>query len=149
MSRLAISAGPIELASAPVHIPLKRLPGARVTDLSPERRLFLELHDLRASRPPGVIYDLYLDLPPNSQPEGPQDPHYIGTLNFFAAQRPPGAADFGSRAAVTRSYNVTSVAQKLKEAGLLTEDTLITIAPEAEPETAAKPVITSIELVAQ
>ncbi|HEY4593846.1 MAG TPA: hypothetical protein VIJ61_15625, partial [Thermoanaerobaculia bacterium] len=63
--------GPVKLQRPPVRVPLQGAEGtplSAVLDTLGRRRLYLVLRDLRTDEPPGVLYDLYLDLPAGGRP---------------------------------------------------------------------------------
>ena len=76
--------------SRPTRIPLTAARGfreaPRLSDSSRSARntqTYLVLRDIFADVPPGVGYDVYLDLPSGRAPRGRTDVHYVGTINFF------------------------------------------------------------------
>ena len=110
------------------------------------RRVFLVLKNVRAKAQPGVIYHVYLDLPPGTTGQAAQR-HYIGPLNFFDAVPQRGhAAHFTGR---TSKFDVTDIAARLRSAGKLSASPSVTIAPAGQPAAAAEPVIGEISLVEQ
>jgi hypothetical protein len=46
--------------------------------------LVLELGDVEAARAPGVVWEVYLGLPPNAAPNA-ESPFFMGTMTLFAA----------------------------------------------------------------
>ena len=158
--RAAVPTGAIQLGSSPVRVTLEPLqePGAgpfmplpaRVENLPPERRLYLLTKDLRAEAQPGVLYHVYLDMPPGTPPEKGA-PHYVGTINFFDASQQDGPHG-GTAAAGTQkffSFDVTEVAKYLQSKKQLNAKPTLTIAPSGQPAAAAKPVVGDILLVEQ
>jgi tyrosinase len=151
--------GPVELSSAPVQVNLEAPPGPesenkslkqRVKELKTGKHLYAVAKNLRADVQPGVVYHVYFDLPPGTQPKpGKRDPHYVGTLNFFDAsgEHMAGAESMGE--IKFRSFDVTSVAKRLNATKKLSEKPGLTIAPANEPEAGAKPVIGELSVVEQ
>ena len=156
MKLIASVTGPISLSTMPIRIPLvpattttkpeKRTLASRIEVLKPCQRIYIVLKNLRAVKQPGVLYHLYLDLPPETKPSK-DDARYIGTLNFFNRA---GGGGFGApKTSSFDSYDITAAARNLQARNLLYEDTTITIIPAGEPDAEARPTIGLIELVEQ
>ena len=146
-AQVIAAAGPIQLKAAPVRIALdanETLP-ALLSRLGTGQSLYLVLRDLRTDEQPGVLYHVYLDLPAGSRP-GADDPHYVGTLNFYNAATSGG---FGGPNARSQSFDVTEVARALRSRGQLSERTTVTVVAGGAPAGAAKPEIGRIELAVQ
>jgi hypothetical protein len=125
------AAGRVALGGETVRVPLEPGTGAalprRLTDLG-GRRLFLVLENLEAAVQPGIVYEVYLGLPPGAAPSA-SDPHFVGTLNFFAVGPP-------NTAARSRSYDVTALASRLASQGSA-DGLAVTIVPTQPSPTAA------------
>ena len=136
----------VTLAAATTRVVLQPSAAAglrqQLKDLGP-RPLFLMLDDLRAVQTPGIIYEIYLGLPPGAAPNA-DDPHYVGTLNFFAVAAP-------NTARRSRSYDVTTLVARLLSQGLPEDQLSVTIVGrvQSEPPAAVPPSIGSVALVAQ
>ena len=106
------------------------------------RAVYLVLDDLQATEAPTTVYEIYLGLPDGATPQ-PDDPHYVGTLNFFAVA-PPNT----QRRA--RSYDVTAMVRSLlsRDGGDNLAVTIVGRNPGGEAA-AAPPAIGSVALVAQ
>jgi hypothetical protein len=142
------TAGPVSLGNDPVQFSLegkRRNLAARLGALAPNQRVYLVLHDLYASQPPGVLYDVLLDLPPGARPQK-SDIHLVGTINFDSAVSPESGAASANPNSL-RSYDVTAVATKLLERKVLRDQTTITIVPSGTPAARARVSIGRIELV--
>jgi hypothetical protein len=139
--------GPVKLQRTPVRVPLQGAEGtplsAILDTLGRNRRLYLVLRDLRTDEQPGVLYDVYLDLPAGAQPRE-NDPHYVGSFNFYNA-----AGGFAPSNARFQSFDISDVARALRARGKLTDRTTITVFAGGTPDGAAKPVIGRLELVVQ
>ena len=111
---IAVAGGPVVLGNGPTQVvcEAKNL-GFRVQTLTPNQRIYLVLRELHAAEQPGVLYHLYLDLPQGSQPEK-NDPHYVGSLNFFNAV-PLEGASAGPDAGLFRSYDLTTLLKNLQQ----------------------------------
>lgn len=154
---LATSAGPIALTASPVRVPLSFTVKAgaadnvlanRVATLGPERRLYLVLRDFGATAQPAVLYQMYLDLPPDVAPRT-QDQHAVGLLNFYNAVPLADASVPLARQASSRSFDITERVRDLQAQGLLSMETTVTMVPIGVPSPEAKPFISRIELVEQ
>jgi hypothetical protein len=150
---LARAEGPISLRSAPVSVKLaaKRAEGAlsaAVRRLAPGQRIYLVTRNPHADAPPGVVYHIYLDLSPGARP-GRNDPHYVGSLNFYAFTNPAGSGISASGSGRFRSFDITRVAIDLEQRNLLSIDTTITIAPARSPLANANATIGQIDVVRQ
>jgi tyrosinase len=158
MKILARSVAPVSLGIGPVVVPLadagKPL-AARVDTLAPGRSLYLVVRGLTAVEPPGVLYGIYLDLPAGAKP-GVNDPRRAGIINFYGA-RPPGAANAPDAESpvntdaekVFFSFDLTPMAQALRQRGQLAERTTLTLIPEGVPTPTAKALVGHLELVEQ
>lgn len=113
----------------------------QLAELVPQRALFLVLDDLRAAQQPGIIYEIYLGLPPGATPSA-SDAHYVGTLNFFGVAPPNTARQ-------SRSYNVTSLIQRLLSEGLPENSLAVTIVGNGQGAADVAPSIGRIAIVAQ
>ena len=146
-ARVIATAGPIELETVPQGVSLAASLGKA---LGPDRHVFLVLRDLRATEQPGVLYHLYLDLPPGATPEQ-DDPRYIGTFNFYDAI--PIDTGEGKKTATPSSgffsFDISETARALRGRGMLSERTTVTIRAGGTPTPGAKPVIGRMELVLQ
>lgn len=145
--------GPFSLGSDAVRIPLRPgspsaseegLLSSRLDKLKSGRRIYLVIRGLHAEAQPGVLYNIYLDLPAGAEPRK-DDPHYVGQLNFYnsAYSGSASGSDF------FLSYDVTSVARNLRGRKLLGARTTITISPAGTPEGGAAPSIGRLELLEQ
>jgi hypothetical protein len=145
--------GPFSLGGGAVRIPLRPVsPSAledgllisRLDKLKGGRSIYLVVRGLHAEEQPGVLYNIYLDLPAGAKPRK-DDPHYVGQLNFFNS----AYAGSASGSDFFFSYDLTSVARNLRGRKLLGARTVITISPAGTPENGAAPSIGRVELLEQ
>jgi len=136
----------VELGMGPTAVTLGGPGIASRIDALGARRLYLILRGLRASQPPGVLYHLYLNLPPGATPAG-EDPRHAGIINFYAAQTGDAATADSNR--MFYSFDVTEVARALRARGQLGGPITVTFYPVGSPDPGAKAVISRIELVEQ
>jgi hypothetical protein len=150
MKVMAATALPLKLGSGPTTVKMAPASAAEEASLSlalkslkPEEHLYVVLRDLKASEPPGVLYDVYLDLPQGVHPKL-DDPHIIGTINFYnSVGASAGNPEF------LFSFDVTDAARWLQSRNLLSNRTTVTIVPSGIPEANAEAVLGRIELVKQ
>jgi tyrosinase len=151
---IAAASGPVELAGGsataelmPASTEQGRKLGARLGSLASNERIFLVLRDLVTQEQPGVVYQVFLDLPAGSTP-GKDDPRYVGVTNFYGAAKAQGPE--ASSSSAFRSFDVTDVLRNLQRQNQLADRVTVTIVPAgAVPNAVAKPVIGKIELVVQ
>jgi len=142
--QILAAARAVTLAAATTRVVLQpSAAGGLRQQLKDLRPLFLVLDDLRAVQTPGIIYEIYLGLPPGAAPNA-DDSHYVGTLNFFAVAAP-------NTARRSRSYDVTTLVARLLSQGLPEDQLSVTIVGhvQSEPPVAVPPSIGSVALVAQ
>ncbi|HVT16094.1 MAG TPA: tyrosinase family protein [Thermoanaerobaculia bacterium] len=152
----------VTLGAAPVHATLSLAPAAgasagaaheafaqRLSKVAPDRSLYLVLKGLRANVQPGVLYDVYLQLPSGTTPDKAAD-HRVGTISFFDTGHGDHTVAGAGTAAKFVSFDVTDLVTKLAADKLLATGKLdVTFAPLGHPEAAAKPSIGEISIVEQ
>jgi hypothetical protein len=157
MNVIATVAGPVELGARPVRVtfnftadPAKpnATLAAHLAALRPGQEIYLVVKDLRVAEQPGVLYHLYLNLPPGADPR-PHEAHYVGNLNFYNAVALDSPVAEASQSPSFRSYEITGLARDLQSKQLLSEPTTLTILPAGVPVAEAKARIGQIELVKQ
>jgi hypothetical protein len=146
---VALKSGPVETTLEPQAERKGDAPkglNEHVKMLKAGRRLHLVLLGLAADAPPGVLYAIYLDLPPMATPEQKRR-HAVGTINFFnfIGAESDEAKKSPNRRAV--SLDVTEVARQLQLSGKLRDKPVITIAPVGKPAAGTKPVVDEIRLI--
>jgi tyrosinase len=117
----------------------------RVRYLRPGRRLYLVLENLYTEAPPGVVYDLYLNLPSGAGAKQAVA-HWVGDLNFFDAEdhqhHASGDADFVS-------YDITDTARALLVKRRLGPNAAVSVVPAGLPAANARPRIGRVSIVEQ
>jgi Protein of unknown function (DUF_B2219) len=83
---------------------------------------YLVLQNIFAESPPGVGYDVYLDLPPGRAPPGRSDVHYVGTIHFF---------DTSPDHRREERLNITDSLKALAAEGQLSATPSVTVVPGA------------------
>lgn len=145
--RILAASGAVTLTADTTRVPL--LAKAETRSLRGQlaglgrQQLYLVFDDLKAAEQPGVIYEIYLGLPPGPTPNA-GDPHYVGTLNFFAVAPP-------NTSRRSRSYNVTALIPTLLSQGLSDNSVAATIVASTPGPASSDvhPLIGAIELIAQ
>ncbi|HWW61461.1 MAG TPA: tyrosinase family protein [Thermoanaerobaculia bacterium] len=138
--RIPLGPGPVRASlEAPAGASTASVPlGTRIERLNPEHHLYLVVNDLKTEGTPGVVYHLYLELPPHSGSAAGQ--YYVGSINFFAAEhRHEGQP-------ISVSFDITDLAKKLKAQGHLAAKAELTIAPAGTPASEAKPTVGEVAL---
>jgi len=141
--------GPVELGARAMRVQLKPSQGnerfklqEHVKTLRKERRLFLVVGGLQATGAPGVVYNVYLNLKEGVTGRE-AEPHRVGSINFFAADMPPGAKAMAEKPGLV--FDVTDLAKKMpSENG---EGISVTIAPDGEPNPKARALVGDISFI--
>ncbi len=126
----------------------------RVQNIAPGESVFLVASQLSADAQPGVLYDLFIDLPKDPTPQDIED-HRVGTINFFGIAHPktghgrmmPGRQMNTKTRFV--SFDVTDKFHALSRTGRLEQQPFLTIIPQGQPIAAAQPVIGKVDLIVQ
>ncbi len=140
---------PTRVTLAPQKALTEMGPGALATRperLAPGRQLYLVASAITADVDPNVTYNAFLDLPEGTTAAAANDPHYLGTVQFFgAAGLPAGHAQGHSH---KLAFNVTKTVRNLGAANALRpSENAITLIPAGTPEEGAKARIGALELV--
>jgi hypothetical protein len=128
--------------SGPTRIPLSAAAAFRRPDfeIPPPRgdaQTYLVLQNIFAESPPGIGYDVYLDLPAGRTPPGRGDAHYVGTFHFFDANP--------SRPREAR-FNITQKLVTLAAEGLLSKAPSVTVVPGAATQAESRVGSVAIEV---
>jgi hypothetical protein len=152
------SAGPVRLGMAGSAIIMQRATGGNaktafhnyVERLKTGEHIMLVLSDLQTDQAPGVVYDLFVNMPRNTPP-GDTDRYYVGSINFFEASGHGSEGVQNSEAKDRRrpflSYDVTEALRGMAKRGNLPESPTVTIIPSGSPFPAAHPIIGRIQLM--
>jgi hypothetical protein len=150
---LASSNAPLQLGATAARIaltPTTSLRGstlaAAVEPLGAQALVALLLRGVHAANAPGILYQVYLDLPLNAVPDA-NGPHFVGTLNFFNAVPSPGADASPADDDRFVSYDITDVAKSLRWRTPLSEPMVVTIVPVGRPAANAGASIARLEIV--
>src|SRR5262249_28648607 len=74
----------------------------------------LQLEDVTFDRPPGIFYEVYLNLPPDGEDPEFLNGHYVGNVAFFADDRDPNAPEHTHAAAKqTFQFDITGLVREL------------------------------------
>ena len=145
-STVAASTG-VALSGATTRVALAGAAKNRVFDLAltapaPDLgRYYLVIRDLQVRSQPGVLYDIYLDLPEGAS-AATREAHKVGSLNFFTAM-PGMKMDEPTRFI---SYDISALVKKLGDAAASGAVNL-TITSSDQPAEGSEPVIGSVSIV--
>lgn len=153
---IAAAEGPISLGQGLTRVTLA-LPASddggtrlveRIGAVGPERRFYLVVRGVRADAQPGVLYNLYLNVPEGVRPKsGNLDQRYAGTINFYDAVVRGGAAARASGRTRSASFEVTALLRRLRAQNLLGRQLSVTVAAAGTPAGESHPQVGCIELV--
>jgi hypothetical protein len=115
----------------------------RAMNLSPSRRAYLVLRGLKSESQPGVLYNVYLNLPQGLAASG-VNAHHAGTLNFFDSVQ---HLHTGSNEGKFVSFDVTEVLRDLQSRQLLAATPTVTMAPVGRPIAEARSVVSEIVII--
>jgi hypothetical protein len=143
-----LSARPVRVSLEPKAAPKgKQAMMERLASLAPEREMYLVVKDLHTNVQPGVLYNIYLDLPEGAS-ANEESPNYAGTIDFFDAHAGHGASAATSNQKFF-SFDITDVAKRLQSKNALDAKPTVTIAPVGEPTANSSPVVGQISLIEQ
>jgi tyrosinase len=141
----------VPLGPSPLQLRFKPAPelrepfAAHIAKLAPEKqRIYLVIKKLRADVQPGVVYEVFLDVPQGRSPREARE-HQVGVINFFhfaGHEHQEGAPGFFS-------FDITEVVKNLHERKLLQAEPVVSIVPRGQPAANAKPVVGEISIVEQ
>jgi tyrosinase len=142
------SATAISLAARPVRVPLskaQRTGAATPQAATGPATYYVVIEGLKADTQPGVLYNLYLNLP-DAAPETASATHLIGSINFFGvmSRNMGGVAHAMTNRFV--SFDITPLVQRLGAAAV-GGDLHVTVAPAGTPQAEAQPTLASLKIV--
>ncbi|MFL5349592.1 MAG: hypothetical protein ACJ8AT_32755 [Hyalangium sp.] len=108
---------------------------------SAEGNMFLKFEDLRVKRPLGVVYNVFLNLPPHAEPRA-DSPSYVGTLSFFGVTAE-------ARSPKSIAMPMEAPLQRLLRGGRAISPMTVTLLPTRPPASDAAPTIARILLVGE
>jgi hypothetical protein len=108
------------------------------------RQLYVVLNNVQVRQEPGVTYAVYLNVPTGAEPV-PDDPGYVGMLNFFSLHGEHSDHDGGASIA----FPATDILKALQQQGRDPTQPTVTLVPDGNYIAAAEPRIGSISLVSQ
>jgi tyrosinase len=148
------ASGPVSLGAAPVTVSLTahNVPelGGRAASFSAQlsnaleaRQLYVVLNNVQARQSSGASYAAYLNVPKGTTP-APDDPGYVGTLNFFGLH---GGEHAGHDGGITVVFPATDVLKAISQRA--TNEPTVTLVPDGAYIPEAEPKIGSISLVSR
>jgi hypothetical protein len=117
-----------------------------VERLKTGERIMLVVSDLQTDQAPGVIYDLFVNMPRDTPP-GATDRYYVGSINFFTASSGHGSEGAKDRRRPFLSFDLTDALRGMAKLGNLPESPTLTVIPSGSPFPAAHPIIGRIQLM--
>lgn len=137
---IGASQDPVEVDRAGAHTELvvTPLPEPLAAAADPGR-LYLNVTDIEGARNPGIVYGVYLNLPPDVPTESRAD-HLAGLVSFFGIEKTDPVAG-GPPHGMRYSFDVTELVQRLRAVGAWKPDRLTVsmlpapddLGPEPEP----------------
>jgi tyrosinase len=150
--------GPVTLGATATRATMETPPAAapeskslseRVGRVAPSRSLFLVVKDLKADIQPGVLYDVYVELPAGAAPAAHAE-RRVGTLSFFDSGHGDHEAEGAGAEVKFVSFDVTAALARLARGKIIGAAKLeLTFVPLGEPSEGARPVIGDVSLVEQ
>jgi tyrosinase len=106
---------------------------------------YVVIEGLNVDRQPGVLYNLYLNLP-DAASDAISASHFIGSLNFFGSMS--HEMGVGTHATINRfvSFDITSLVQRLGTQAV-SGDLHVTVAPAGSPQAESQPKLASLKIV--
>jgi hypothetical protein len=145
---IASVSGPATLSATSITVPFQSLAtdgrNALSIDLShlgDKERLYLVISEFQSDHQPGVAYDVFMNMPPNT-PLSDADHYLVGNLNFFNVR-----SGTKTNRHTFVSFDVTAAARAMLKRLGNGQTATVTIAPDGIPSADAHPVIGRIELV--
>jgi tyrosinase len=149
------ASGPVTLGASPTTVSLKTQPTPEGIEEDRSKQLqeegsvvYLRLNDVKASAPPDVGYDVYLEPSADEQLKRSEST-YVGSLSFFEAAphgEQHGAAEQEGKGR-NYSFVVTDRVRELLKENRLSPEPNVTLVPNGTPSEGAVPKIGSVSLV--
>jgi tyrosinase len=139
------SAAPrVDLGTEPTTVPLK-LPAPNkplfssvLTARTRPERIYLHVEGLQVTQHPGVIYEVYVNLPPGTTDPDPEGPNHVGNLTFFGFKRNQMRMHRGARMAAgtpQQSFDITDVVRGQQDRGAFDPNNIsVTFVPRGTDE---------------
>lgn len=143
----ALTAGKVTLGAGKTQVALTRETGTTALHTTPlaavatQRPVLLVFAGMETQEQPGVLYDVYLNLPDGATPST-SAPQYAGSINFFNATQTHEAGAHGN----TQTVNLP-VSAALRQTGGAGDAPTVTLVPNGTPESGAAPIIGQVKLV--
>ena len=116
---------------------------AQLSNALEARQLYVVLNNVQARQSSGASYAAYLNVPKGTTP-APDDPGYVGTLNFFGLH---GGEHAGHDGGITVVFPATDVLKAISQRA--TNEPTVTLVPDGAYIPEAEPKIGSISLVSR
>lgn len=123
---VAASAGGIDLTGKPssvdIELPSTARDAVRAAAAAEPSRIYLSVEDVQAKRHPGVVYQVFVNLPQDAPTPGARDSHFVGHVTFFTARHAVGGHK--------QTYDITGLVQEQTARGLWHDDRVkVTFSP--------------------
>jgi tyrosinase len=117
----------------------------RISTIPSENRVYLVLRDVRTNQTPGVLYQVFVQLPANASRRAAREYH-AGYINFFEA-----TSDGEQHRSPTFRFDITALARRLAGGAALDAGFRVTIRPAGTraPAAYARPSIGDIVITQQ
>ena len=138
VNMLAASEGHIELGSRPttvaVALPNQAKDAVNQLVAAPAETapMNLNVEGIQLQRHPGLVYEIYLNLPDAGPTTDPNNDHFVGYVTFFGAQHAHGGGEQPdtATAGMKHTYDITPVVTALKNSGRWKDDRMtVTFVP--------------------
>ncbi len=150
LAEVPLTAEAVRLQMAPAKTPAGPAEGftEHVANLPPDKHVYLVIKKLRANTYPGVVYQVFLDLP-SGRSLKEADAHRLGRVNFFEAVTHQEGAPGEQEMPRFLSFEITDVVKGLQANKLLQDKPVVTIVPAGTPAADAKPAVGDVSIVEQ
>jgi tyrosinase len=150
---LARTATGVKLGKMPTTAKLQTVPSPEtvspnVLGLASQRNIYLVIRDLATNLQPEILYEVFLELQEKPS-EQTLAAHSAGFISFFDTEHLSTSSDSAHVNRKFFSFNVTTLLQQARKAGLTPDGPKVTLAPVGTPIGDAQPVIGEISLVAR
>jgi hypothetical protein len=131
---IAASAGGVDLTDQPSSVDIALEPPARaaIRAVTQQTRshVYLNVEGIDAAENPGVVYEIFLNLPQGTDSRTPDDVHFVGHVTFFSARHTPGRGERNHVGGLKHTFEITGLVQQLAARHLWNDDRVrVTFSP--------------------
>jgi len=140
----SVGAAELRVTLKPSGKPVKNQFDKLVETSTEGRKIYLVLNNLQAKAQPGVMYDVFLNLPAGAAASA-RNEYRVGSVNFF------DSVSHWDHAAMSRfrSFDVTSFVKTQRKAVPLGANPVVSIIPRGTPAVGAETVVGDVAIVRQ